>query len=36
MAAGARGFAMGQLFTREGQLVVSVVQEGLIRPVKPR
>ncbi len=36
VAAGARGFASGQLFTREGQLVVSVVQEGLIRPVKPR
>jgi acyl-CoA thioesterase-2 len=36
VAAGARGFASGQLFTREGQLVVSVVQEGLIRPVTPR
>ena len=36
VAAGARGFASGQLFTREGRLVVSVVQEGLIRPLKPR
>jgi acyl-CoA thioesterase-2 len=35
-AAGARGFANGRLFTREDQLVVSVVQEGLIRPVTPR
>ena len=35
-AAGARGFASGRLFTREGQLVVSVVQEGLVRPVTPR
>ncbi|HEY5656711.1 MAG TPA: acyl-CoA thioesterase II [Myxococcota bacterium] len=35
-AARARGFACGRLFTREGQLVVSVVQEGLIRPAKPR
>ncbi len=31
-AAGARGFATGRLFTRDGRLVVSVVQEGLIRP----
>jgi acyl-CoA thioesterase II len=30
-AAGARGLARGQVFTREGELVVSVVQEGLIR-----
>ncbi|MGQ0444246.1 MAG: acyl-CoA thioesterase, partial [Beijerinckiaceae bacterium] len=29
---GARGFARGLLFTRDGQLVASVVQEGLIRP----
>jgi acyl-CoA thioesterase-2 len=35
-AAGARGFATGRLFTRDGQLVVSVVQEGLIRPVEAR
>jgi acyl-CoA thioesterase-2 len=32
-AYGARGFTMGHLFTRAGQLVVSVAQEGLIRPV---
>jgi acyl-CoA thioesterase-2 len=30
-AAGARGFAIGRLFTRDGTLVVSVVQEGLFR-----
>jgi len=34
VAAGARGFASGRLFTRDGQLVVSVVQEGLVRPVE--
>jgi len=32
-AHGARGFSMGHLFTRDGLLVVSVAQEGLIRPV---
>jgi len=31
-ASGARGFTRGELFTRDGRLVVSVVQEGLIRP----
>jgi acyl-CoA thioesterase-2 len=31
-AHGARGFTMGHLFTRAGSLVVSVAQEGLIRP----
>ncbi|GAA0362519.1 acyl-CoA thioesterase II [Actinoallomurus spadix] len=30
-ASGARGLARGQVFTRTGELVVSVVQEGLIR-----
>jgi acyl-CoA thioesterase II len=30
-AAGARGFTRGSLFTREGRLVASVVQEGLLR-----
>jgi acyl-CoA thioesterase-2 len=30
-AYGARGLARGMLYTREGQLVVSVVQEGLVR-----
>jgi acyl-CoA thioesterase II len=32
-ASGARGFATGRLFTVDGTLVASVVQEGLIRPV---
>jgi acyl-CoA thioesterase-2 len=31
-ASGARGFAEGKIFDRSGHLVVSVVQEGLIRP----
>jgi acyl-CoA thioesterase-2 len=31
-ASGARGLARGEVFTEEGQLVVSVVQEGLLRP----
>jgi acyl-CoA thioesterase-2 len=31
---GARGLARGELFTQEGQLVVSVVQEGLIRTTR--
>jgi len=35
VAAGARGLACGQVFTAEGDLVVSVVQEGLIR-IRPR
>jgi acyl-CoA thioesterase-2 len=35
-ASGARGFVMGHLFTRDGRLVVSVAQEGLIRPVGER
>ena len=30
-AASGRGFSTGRLFTRDGQLVVSVVQEGLFR-----
>jgi acyl-CoA thioesterase-2 len=32
-AAGGRGFSAGRLFTRDGRLVVSVVQEGLMRKV---
>jgi acyl-CoA thioesterase-2 len=32
-ASGARGFALGRLFTVDGTLVASVAQEGLIRPV---
>ena len=31
IAGGARGLARGQVFTSDGELVVSVVQEGLIR-----
>jgi acyl-CoA thioesterase II len=33
VTAGARGLARGELYTRGGDLVVSVVQEGLIRTV---
>jgi acyl-CoA thioesterase-2 len=33
---GARGFVTGRLFTRAGHLVVSVAQEGLIRPLGRR
>ena len=36
VAAGARGLSRGMVFTREGKLVASVVQEGLIRVVKPQ
>jgi len=32
-ASGARGLARGSVFTREGMLVASVVQEGLMRPL---
>jgi acyl-CoA thioesterase-2 len=32
-ASGARGFARGQLFTEDGQLVASTAQEGLVRIV---
>jgi acyl-CoA thioesterase-2 len=32
IAAGARGFARGAIFTRAGELVASVAQEGLMRP----
>jgi acyl-CoA thioesterase-2 len=31
-ASGARGFATGRFYTQDGRLVVSVAQEGLIRP----
>ena len=36
VAAGGRGLARGEVFTTEGDLVVSVVQEGLIRTVLAR
>jgi acyl-CoA thioesterase-2 len=32
---GARGFARGSIYSRDGQLVASAVQEGLMRIVKP-
>ncbi|MDY0780514.1 acyl-CoA thioesterase II [Tenacibaculum sp. IB213877] len=33
---GARGFARGNIFTRDGKLVASVAQEGLMRPIKKK
>jgi acyl-CoA thioesterase-2 len=35
-AAGARGFARGAFYTRDGTLVASVAQEGLMRKIAPR
>ena len=35
-ASGARGLALGRLFTHDGQLAATVAQEGLIRPVPAR
>jgi acyl-CoA thioesterase-2 len=35
-AGGARGFSTGRMFSRDGRLVLSVVQEGLIRPITRR
>lgn len=35
-ASNARGFTRGNIFTRDGVLVASVVQEGMIRPVAPK
>ena len=35
-ASNGRGLAMGGIFRRDGVLAVSVVQEGLIRPVDPQ
>lgn len=34
-ASGARGFARGELFTRDGVLVASTAQEGLVRVIDP-
>ena len=31
-ASGARGLAIGRVFTEDGRLVATVAQEGLIRP----
>ncbi len=33
-AGGGRGFNRGSIYTREGQLVASVAQEGLMRPIR--
>ncbi|SNR14087.1 acyl-CoA thioesterase [Tenacibaculum jejuense] len=33
---GARGFACGNIYTREGKLVASVAQEGLMRPPRKK
>ncbi|WP_340538297.1 acyl-CoA thioesterase [Nocardioides sp. GXZ039] len=33
-AGGARGLSLGRVFTRDGTLVATVAQEGLIRPVR--
>ncbi|MFC2967286.1 acyl-CoA thioesterase [Acidimangrovimonas pyrenivorans] len=33
---GARGFNRGTIFSRDGLLVASVAQEGLVRPITPR
>ena len=35
-AAGARGFTRGQAFDRDGHLIASTAQEGLVRQVTPR
>ncbi len=35
VASGARGLARGEVYTQQGELVVSVVQEGLLRPRAP-
>ncbi|NLG60678.1 MAG: acyl-CoA thioesterase II [Candidatus Cloacimonetes bacterium] len=36
IAAGSRGFTRGHIFTRQGELVASVAQEGLMRLIQPR
>jgi acyl-CoA thioesterase-2 len=36
VAAGSRGFARASIFTRDGVLVASTAQEGLMRVLKPR
>ena len=35
-AGGARGFNRGRIYSRDGRLVASVAQEGLIRPITPK
>ena len=34
-ASGGRGLAFGRVFTRDGRLVATVAQEGLVRPARP-
>jgi acyl-CoA thioesterase-2 len=33
LADGARSFSTGRMFSRDGRLVIAVVQEGLLRPI---
>jgi acyl-CoA thioesterase-2 len=35
-SSGARGFTRGALYSRDGALIASVAQEGLIRLCKPK
>jgi acyl-CoA thioesterase len=35
-AAGARGFALGQVFSTDGALRVTIAQEGMVRPLDAR
>ncbi len=35
-AHGGLGLSRGEIFTREGQLAMTVMQEGLIRPIRPK
>ena len=32
----ARGLSHGRIYSREGELVASVAQEGMVRPLGPR
>ncbi|MBU2949589.1 acyl-CoA thioesterase II [Tamlana agarivorans] len=35
-SSGARGFARGNIYTRNGELIASVAQEGLMRPIEKK
>ncbi|KAI3854465.1 hypothetical protein MKW98_025351 [Papaver atlanticum] len=35
-ASGGRGFSQGRMFNRQGELIVTLIQEGVIRAAKPR
>jgi acyl-CoA thioesterase-2 len=35
-AGAARGIAEGSIFTHDGRLAVTVIQEGLMRPIRHR